>query len=262
MGNLVLTDDEKVLSARTADLIQRCEKENIPVFSDFLSDREKAVVLEKVNEFCVTDRVLFYGGFDDSERVLAGFFPEYSIYMDREELLRDFPIEALKIECSGFRTHTHRDFLGSILGLGIERSVIGDIIVGDKGFEAICFVHKRMSEYISENLTLVGRDGVKISVCLPDDVVVSVNYQEITGTVASLRIDALLSEMLNISRDKATRLVESELVAVNHSTVTEKSRDISQDDIITVRGFGKYKLAEIGDINRKGRTRFKVLKYV
>lgn len=262
MGNLILTDEEKMLSARTADLIQRSEKENVAVFCDFLSDREKAVVLEKVNEFGMSERVIFFGGYDDAERVLAGFFPEYSIYMDKEELLREFPIEALKIECSGFRTHTHRDFLGSILALGIDRSVIGDIAVGEKGYEAVCFVHKRMAEFISENLTLVGRDGVKVSVCSPENIAVSVKYEEISGTVSALRIDALLSEILNISRDKATKLVESECVSVNHCVVTEKSHTVSVDDIITVRGFGKYKLSNVGDVNRKGRTRFIVQKYV
>ncbi len=261
MGKLILTEDEKVLSARVGDLVQRCEKENVPAFTEFLSDREKAVVLETANSCGVADRTISFGGFEDAERTIVGFFPEYSIYMEKEELLRDFPIEALKIECSGFREHNHRDFLGSILGLGLDRTVVGDIIVGEKGYSAVVFVHSRMSAFISENLKLVGRDGVRISVCAPDNIEVSKNFEKITGTVASFRIDALLSEILNISRDKSVRLVESELVSVNHVSVSDKSKDVSEGDVISVRGFGKYRLSVIGDANRKGRIRFEVLKY-
>ena len=86
MGILVLTDEEKLISARAAEMMQRCEKENIPFFKDFLSDREKAVVLERVREFGKTETVLCNGGFADAERTVVGFFPEYSIYIDKEEL--------------------------------------------------------------------------------------------------------------------------------------------------------------------------------
>ncbi|MBE6704936.1 MAG: hypothetical protein E7583_06695 [Ruminococcaceae bacterium] len=262
MGKLVLTDEEKVLASRTADLIQRCTAENIPVFTEFLSDREGAVVLEKANEMGARDSLIAFGGYGDAERTVAGFFPEYFMYMDKEELLREFPIEALKIECSGFREHSHRDFLGSILGLGIDRSVTGDIIVGEKGFHATVFVHKKMSSFIAENLKLVGRDGVKVSVCKAEEIDVCRNFLKISGTAASMRIDALLSEVLNISRDKAVKLVESECVTVGHVTVSDKSKALTEGDIITVRGFGKYRLALIGDLNRKGRTRFEVEKYI
>ncbi len=262
MGNLILTDEEKVLASRTRDLIQRCASENIPVFTEFLSDRESAVVCEKANEMGARNALISFGGYGDAERTVAGFFPEYCIYMDKEELLREFPIEALKIECSGFREHSHRDFLGSLLGLGIDRSVTGDIIVGDKGYNATVFVHQKISSFILENLRLVGRDGVKVSVCDVADINISRNFQKISGTAASMRIDALLSETLNISRDKAVKLIESENVTVGHVTVTDKSKALTQGDIITVRGFGKYRLSLVGDINRKGRIRFEVEKYI
>ncbi len=262
MGNLILNDEEKVLSSRARDLIQRCNAENIPVFSEFLSDRESAVVLEKANEMCVQNTFISFGGFPDAERTVAGFFPEYCIYMDKEELLREFPIEALKIECSGFREHSHRDFLGSILGLGLNRSVIGDIIVGEKGYCATVFVHKKIACFLAENLKLVGRDGAKVSVCSADSIDISRNFKEISGTAASFRIDALLSEILNISRDKAVRLIETEYVTINHVTVSDKSKAVSECDVITVRGFGKYRLSAIGDVNRRGRIRFRAEKYV
>lgn len=262
MGNLILTDEEKVLSSRARELIHRCGTENVPAFTEFLSDREAAVVRERVCEMGVQNTFISYGGFDDAERTVAGFFPEYSVYMDKEELLREFPIEALKIECSGFREHSHRDFLGSVLGLGLDRAVIGDIIVGEKGCSAVVFVHRKIAAFICENLKLVGRDGVKVSICDTASICISRNYEKISGTVSSLRIDALLSEILNISRDKAVKLIESELVTVNHVFVAEKSKEVSEGDVITARGFGKYRLSVVGDVNRKGRTRYEVEKYI
>lgn len=262
MGKLILTDEEKILSSRTQDLIQRCISENIPVYTEFLSDRENAVIIEKANEMGARDTLISFGGYDDAERTVVGFFPEYYMYMDRDELLSEFPIEALKIECSGFREHSHRDFLGSLLGLGIDRSVTGDIVVGDNGYNATIFVHKKISSFIQENLKLVGRDGVKVDLCDTGDVNVKRNFQKLGGTAASMRIDALLSETLNISRDKAVKLIDSEFVTVNHVAVQDKSKALLQGDIITVRGFGKYRLSLVGDVNRKGRTRFEVEKYI
>lgn len=263
MGKIILTDDEKVLAARAADLLRKSSRENCPVFSDFMSDRERAVVLQTVSELAGADRVITFGGFEDAERTIAGFFPEYCIYMEKDDLYGEFPITALKIECSGFREHSHRDFLGSILGLGLERFVTGDIIVGDKGYSAIVFVQERISEFIIENLKLVGRDGVKVTVCPKGEAVeIRRSFESIFGTVASFRIDALLSEVLNLSREKAVKLIESGSVTVNHVQTLSKSDEIAEGDIFTAKGFGKYKLSKIGDLNRKSRIRFEVEKYI
>jgi len=263
MGKIVLTDEEKILASRVQDLIQRCESENCPAFSEFLSDRERMIVLEKAKELGMGERVLMYGGYDDSERCIAGFFPEYSLYMEKEELYAQFPLKALEIRCSGFREHSHRDFLGSVLGLGIERSVIGDIIVAEKGYSATMFVHEKICPFLTENLKLVGRDGVSVGAFSDDGAMeITRRFETINGTVASLRADALLSEILNISRDKAVKLIEAGLVAVNHCELGQKSAEISEGDIITVRGSGKFRLSNIGDTNRRGRIRFEIQKYL
>lgn len=262
MGKIVLTDDEKILASRTAELLVRSSQENCPYFTDFLTDRERAIVLQTVTELAGKDRVITFGGYEEAERRIAGFFPEYCIYMDENELYDEFPITALKIECSGFREHNHRDFLGSILGLGLERFVTGDIIVGDKGYSATVFVHERIAGFLTENLKLVGRDGVKVTVCPKGEpVAVEKRFEKISGTVASFRIDALLSEVLNISREKSVKLIESGSVTVNHAEILSKSLEIGEGDIFTVKGYGKYKLSKIGDSNRKGRIRFETDKY-
>ena len=174
-----------------------------------------------------------------------------------------FPITPLKINCSGFREHTHRDFLGSILALGIKRCVIGDIIVGDKGYYAVVFVHNRMVDYLYENLKLIGRDGVKLSVATPEDTASIVrNFERICGTSASLRLDAIISEVLNLSRDKSQTMISSGVVTVNHEDTTDKSRVLELNDVFTVKGYGKFVLSSIGEKNRKDRIRFEVSKYV
>ena len=263
MGKLVLNDDEKVLCARVQDMFRKCNCESVPVFSDFLSDREKAIVLEKSREIGVTDSLKFYGGYSDAERTVAGFFPDYCAYMDTHELYEEFPIEVLKIECSGFREHNHRDFLGSVLGLGIERTVIGDIVVGEKGYSCTMIVHKKISDFLLENFKFVGRDGIRVSLSTRASLDnIGKNFEIICGTVAGFRADAILSEILNISRDKSVRLIEGGFVTINHMEINSKSEQISENDIITVRGHGKYRLSKIGTSNRKGRIRFEVEKFI
>lgn len=258
-----LSDEEKTLAAKIRDYIGRCNTKGVAVYTDFLSDREQAIALEAAKTMGVSEGVVVYGGFEDAERAVVGFLPEYAVYLQREEIIRDFPITALKINCSGFREHTHRDFLGSILALGIKRSVTGDIIVGDKGFSAIVFVHNRMVDFLCENLTRIGRDGVTVSVANPEETSSIIrNYEVIRGTSASLRLDAIISEVLNLSRDKSQTLISSGLVTVNHEEVSDKSRMLDLHDVFTVRGYGKYVLSSVGDKNRKDRIRFEVSRFI
>lgn len=262
MGIINMLDDEKILVSHTEDCISRCIGRNVVVFSDFLSDREQAIVEQTVNSLGFSQGLVFYGGYADCERKIAGFFPDYYDLSD-SSIIEEFPICALKIKCSGFRTHTHRDFLGSILGLGIMRCVIGDIIVGEHGYEAIVFVHTRMRDFLLENLKLVGRDGVKVEAAQQSELsFVTRSFETIKATCASMRLDAVISEILNLSRDKSEKLIVGGSVQVNHAEVSEKSFILNVGDCLTVRGFGKYRICEIGDQNRKGRTRFEAQKYL
>ncbi len=261
--NFNLTQDEKILAARVADYIQRCEKNGKAVFTDFLSERESAIVCATAAQAGVAELIVRFGGFRNAERTVVGFFPQYSIYFEKSEILNEFPIVALKITCSGFEEHTHRDYLGAILALGIERSVIGDIVVGDNGYTATVFVLEKISEFLISTLKLIGRDSVKIKRCALNEIPeIAHEVSEIFGTLASLRIDSFVSEILNISRDKAVKLIESGFVTVNHAQVLSKSERISEGNVITVRGYGKFKLSQVGDANKKGRTRFCAEKYV
>ncbi len=263
MGIFNLSDDEKILAARAGDLLRSALDRGCPSFTDFLSDREKAIVLWEASSFGAGDNVLAFGGYEDAERTVIGFFPEYYFYSEKDELFSEFPITALSIECSGFKVHTHRDFLGSILGLGLERTVIGDIIVGENGYNATVFVHSKAADFILENLRLVGRDGVKVrALTSVTSLEIKRNFEIIKGTCASMRVDAIISEIFNISRDKAQKLVSDGYVTVNHEEILDKSKALSLGDIFTVRGFGKFRVSEIGDVNRRGRTRFEIQKYI
>lgn len=263
MGILNLSDDEKVLAARARDYISRALDRGIPTFTDFLSERERAVVLDVSSSLSAMDNTVVFGGFADAERTVVGFFPDYFLFSEKDELYREFPICLLEIECSGFKEHSHRDFLGSVLGLGLDRSVVGDIIVGDKGYSANIFVLSRICDFIADNLKLVGRDGVTVRKAdLSELSSVRREFELIKGTCASMRSDALVSEILNLSREKAQKLFTEGYVSINHETVENRSKIITVGDIIAIRGHGKFRISSIGDLNRKGRTRFEVQKYV
>ena len=258
-----LSDEEKTLVAKMRDYIGRCNTKGITVYTDFLSDREQAIALEVAKSMGASESVVVYGGFKNAERAIVGILPDYATYLQYEEIISDFPIIPLEIKCSGFREHTHRDFLGSILALGIKRCVIGDIIVGDKGHFAVVFVHNRMVDYLYENLKMIGRDGIRISIATNENIAcITRKFEIIGGTAASLRLDAIISEVLNLSRDKSQTMINSGLVTVNHEETTDKSRMLELDDVFTVKGFGKFVLSSIGEKNRKDRIRFGVSKYV
>lgn len=265
MGILNLSDEEKILAAHAKDCIARCESRSQIEYTDFLSDRERAVVIDAAAACGFSDRILCFGGYADCERAIVAFLPDYCAYLEKEELEADFPISAIEICCSGFREHNHRDFLGSILGLGLKRSVIGDIIVGEKGYSAVVFIHNRIKDFIIDNLKLVGRDGVKISAMdignIPN---IEREFEIIHGTVASFRIDAVISEVLSISREKAQNSITQGMVTINHEELSEKdkSRTLELYDVFTIRGSGKFRLSYIGDRNRKDRIRFEVQKYI
>lgn len=230
-----------MIVARVEDKIKRVNSKNIPEAVGFLTPYERAEI-EKLR----LPRHFFFGG-KDAERTFLFLLPDY---MEEDS----FPIQDYICAISAkvpFGAPTHRDFLGSILGLGIERECIGDIIVGEESF---FFVTRKMAPFILQNLEKVGRLGVKLSE-VPLDTVPEKNepYTEVEASVASLRLDALMSAAFNISRSAATAAIEAGQVSVNWLSCENPSQTLAEDDIISFRGRGRAKLAEVGGFSKKGR---------
>lgn len=193
------------------------------------------------------------GGYENAERKRLVIFPDYKHY----DSIEDF-IALLKIKHNAKTGDlTHRDYLGALLSLGIEREIIGDIIVGEDW--AYLFTTSEMKDFIKFNLNTVGSSKVMIEDAdsLPDDVE-SDQMIIIAGTVASLRIDSVISMVLRLSRQKSQSLVTSHKVKINWVPVQKNMLLLKERDMISVSGFGRFKLLSIGNLTRSQRWRIEV----
>lgn len=249
--------DEKLLLAKVLDQADLSLKKHIVCFTDFLAPsmcQKACSMLNYVRDL----KYIPFGGYEDAERKMIALCPDY--FMDEDII---FPLEAVKIIYNNKFTHdlTHRDFLGSILGLGIERNKMGDIVVLDG--EAYCFADYGMSSYIAANLEKSGRTKVKAEVIDLGSVVIPEKKMDIKNvTVSSLRADTVFSVVFNKSRSETQELIRGEKASVNWITVKSVSDIINEGDVLSLKGSGRGKLVEVGGTTKKGRLVISVGRYI
>ena len=156
------------------------------------------------------------------------FTPGISFLTPDPEILEEIPITVLKIRGSGFKTLSHRDFMGGILSLGIDRSVVGDIAVISES-EAIVHVSNRIAPYICTELTKIGRDGVRVETCEPDPMfAVPRRFEESVITVASARLDGVVKAITGKSRETAAEMVRAGLVELSYDNAPSVSDEVKE----------------------------------
>ena len=190
-----------------------------------------------------------YGGFQEAERKVAGFFPEY--VNGDESLLSSFPIVPLTARFREQDKLSHRDFLGSLMSLRISREMVGDILVGD-GLAVFFVLEQAVSPILSE-MKKVGRIGVSISKGAQDLEAVQPILMPLSGTVHSQRLDAVVSFLTGLSRNKAQEFIRQELVKVDGQIRVDVSGRVEAQSQISVRGYGKYMIKAFGGVTKKGR---------
>lgn len=256
------------LYARLADMAEDCSRGIFragPFFS--LSELQKVKAWLSREERGINARI--FGGYCNAERARVYFLPDY---MSTEEdvhpsdVISEYgyeePTAMLKITASGFRSLTHRDFMGSLLSLGIERDVVGDIVI-DGDFCAYVFCDIGIAAFICDNLTKVANDAVKVSVePLPRTEFGARRFETIHETVMSGRLDAIVGAVCNLSREISKKLVLSGMCELNHECEQSPDRELKAGDVFSVRGYGKYKLSSYDGENRRGRQRITVQKYI
>lgn len=244
----------KLLIAKARDTVRLCEVRNTPKFMGFLSLSESSEIRKNIKE----PNIVFFGGYDDAERRMFGALPEYL-----KGSYDAFPIDALKIFYRKVDKLSHRDVLGSFMATGITRDKIGDIRFGD-GF-ALAFVANEISDYLIEQVSKIGRVGVEITK-LPIDEVQNVfppsQFEDMSFTVSSPRLDAIVSSLLGLSRTKAEQMIIDGVVFVNSFAITKSIKKVQSGDKITVRGYGKFIITETGALSKKGREIIRAKKYI
>ena len=229
----------KYISAKISDKMNEYYKTGRVTASFFMDPSEMVEaesVLRNVEYAC-------YGGYDDAERkvILIGVSKEddtsFTEIVERYLcVIRVCPHANLSASSgTGIVRLSHRSVLGSVLGLGIKREMVGDILVGEKSCDII--VVKSIAEFLVNQLQYVGREKVRVQELEISELhQVEENEKEISASVSSLRLDAVISAGFGIAREKSNALVKGELVKLNHMVVTSPTRTVSEGDIISVRG--------------------------
>lgn len=248
--------EELMLQKRLIELSKTAYRRGIVTYSDFLNLNELNILhTTPKNEWDAPYET--FGGYCDSERQMAAFLPDALYYT------HFYPIQILKIEPLQKKfaeSLTHRDYLGAILNLGIDRSKIGDILVTEDS--AHVFVHESMADLICRDLTRVRHTSVMVSQEDTQAFFYTPKYEEITGNVASVRLDSILSIAFGSSRSKLVAWIEGGKVFANGKLMTTNSYQLKEGDIISVRGMGRFKYNGIQSQSRKGRYFVSLYKYI
>ncbi|MBR4183601.1 MAG: DbpA RNA binding domain-containing protein [Lachnospiraceae bacterium] len=239
---------------RLYELRDNSRKNGTFYFTDFLSQAEVSDVLQRFTPHEVT----LSGGCEGTERMMARFG-------DPEDLGYEipFPIALLKITPLHPKFAddlNHRDFLGSLMNLGIERDIIGDIIVRDKA--AYIFVAERMADHIEKELSRVKHTPVMVEKVddPPEDI--NPRFEGMNLILSSLRLDLIISKVYHISRQAAKECFSDGRAFLNGKLCTNPAASVKEDDVLSVRGFGKFAFRQVDHETKKGNLAVRIDKYV
>ena len=248
--------EDRVLLAKVWDKINTGMRKNIPANTAFLTLRELDMCKYL---FGHQEGLLPFGGYEGAERQMLVYLPEY-LEMDAlyEE---DAPLVCLRATFFDGDTPTHRDFLGALMGEGIARETVGDICVG-KG-QCDFFVTSEIAPYILQNFTGAGRTKVHLErISLSEVNVPEPETKEIKDTLASLRLDSVISSGFRIGRSLASQYVSAGKAAIDGLPCEKPDKAVTEGMKISVRGLGKIKLASVGGRTKKDRISVTIHRYV
>ena len=253
------TGEERLLLAKVMDRMEQANARNIPAATDFLSPQQQAAALDllRLAGFPETGAVLL-GGYEGAERRLLLFLPDW---LDSADAESQSPIRCLRASFRAEEKLTHRDFLGSLIGMGIVREKVGDILVGPGSADLL--VLDSVAEFLLQSWNGAGRAKLTVTEIDPAHIhIPQVQCQEVRDTVSSLRLDAVASTGFRMARGKAAELIASGRVQVNWRECTKPDKLLAQGDTVSARGFGKFELIEVGSVTKKGRTAIVLKRYV
>lgn len=250
--------EDRLVLARILDKLEQTRNRNIPAASDFLSPQEQASAqaLLKMAGVGETEYAAI-GGYGGAERKILLFMPDW---MERESATEQSPIRCLRAAYRPEYALTHRDFLGSLMGMGITREKIGDLLVGTESCDLL--VLDSVAEFLLQSWNLAGRANLKVTQIEPCELEIpEIRCEEVKDTVMSLRLDAVAATGFKMARGKASSLIESGKVQVNWKDCMKPDRLLVEGDTVSARGFGKFEVAQVGGTTKKGRTSITLRRY-
>ncbi len=252
-----MTDDDRILLNHLRDLQKRAERSGISTFSGFLSLPEQDLFLRNIREYGFHDYRL-EGGTEGAERRIAVFSGGGDGFSLKPPIVI---LEVTPLNEKYAEELSHRDVLGAMMSLGIDRNLTGDILIRDKTASVICLT--KIADFLMENLTKIRHTDVRCT-CLNDagSLILQPKFEEIRINVASERLDSIVAGFTGISRSHIESLFSEQRVFLNGRIVQNLSEQPKQGDALTVRGFGKAIYDGISGSSKKGRLYVTLRKYV
>ena len=246
---------DEVTRRHLTDLADRAYSRNIVVYSDFL-DLHELHILQCLRVEHMGVSLSFSGGYDAAERQMAAFLPDALVFET------NFPLDCVSIvplQEKYAEPLTHRDYLGALMHIGLERSCLGDILMD--GAKAYVFCAQKMTPVILDEITRVRHTPVKAAVERPETIP-EPKYKVVSGTVSSLRLDSVTALAFGLSRSKAVPYIEGGSVYVNGRQILSNGYTLQEGERISVRGVGKCQFLGVRNQSKKGKQWIELLRYI
>ena len=244
-----MNEEATYISKRFIDLSKQANRKGIVTFSDFLAINEQLILQQ--NREKLESEYRMSGGYEYAERQMVAFIPDALFYE------WDYPMQCVRI-CPAYPKFaeklSHRDVLGALMSLGIERSKIGDLIVNDR--EMFFFAKEEIVPYILEQLTSIRHTVVTLQVEADSHIDYEPHFVEKEAIVTSNRLDAVIAAICNTSRSSSLRMIQEGKIFVNGAESLHNTYYCKQGDLLSIRGFGKVRFGETLGVTKKDRIRF------
>ena len=241
--------EEKLLVSKILDKLKFMHTKNQVQVTEFLDAYQQNTVSKVLKASNETNYILS-GGYEEAQRKMLFIYPEKieEIFSKENEnnpvIMQNIKVISITLPQELQGKYNHSEYLGGIMKLGIKREIIGDIIVNEAGADII--VQNEMAEYLKTHLQDLTRS----------------KKEEIVILIPQMRLDVVVSEILHLSRSKANEIIAQERVFINYELKTKNATTLKENDILTIRGKGKFEIGQILSTTSKGKIRLSVRKYV
>lgn len=255
INKIAQTEEDKILLARLWDKISAGVRKNIPISTCFLAPREQEMAQYL---FGSLPGLYAFGGYEDATRKMLVYLPDY---LTEESLGEEAGLCCLRAAFYEGDSLSHRDFLGALMGAGIGRETVGDICVANGSCDF--FVTKEIAPYLLQSLESAGRTKIRLKeVPLDEAYIPQPQVQEIRDTLASLRLDSVISAGFRISRGSAGEYISAGKATLNGLPCEKPDKAVEEGAVLSVRTLGKIRLKTVGGQTKKGRISVIIERYL
>ena len=247
--------EERLLLGRVWDQYDRCRLKGLPTATAFLSPQEQSAARRLLTALGAEEGFLFHGGYEGAERCRLCFLPEWA--WEAEEGL----VRAIRCTWYAGSSVNHRDLLGSLMGMGITRESVGDILVGEESADVL--VTGAVADHLLTAWDSAGRVHLRTAEVPLDHLhIPQAKTKTIRDTVPQLRLDSIVSSGFSLSGGRAAEAIAAGKVQLNWTTCTKSAAEVAQGDTISLRGLGKCQVEEVGNQTKKGRIFVSIKRYL